>query len=147
MIEDQKIFTKKWRKQFSELDGLDEFGIETKPGWNNLIWELSLSIQQYCKNSDLKVKVVQVKQKGGGLRYYISGEQNDIIWGMIQFAESYSFNICEICGEHFARTNKQNYVQTRCHKHTREISKTKSVGIDASPPSISIPTLFTHEVN
>jgi hypothetical protein len=46
---------------------------------------------EYCR-------VVQVKEKFGGLRYYLRGYRNDAINLMIEQAESLSYEICEQCG-------------------------------------------------
>lgn len=46
----------------------------------------------------IEVKVAQVKEKFGGLRFYTYGG-DDYVRGMIRFAESMSFVTCEVCGK------------------------------------------------
>ena len=138
---DQKQFTKEWKKEFSDIDVLDKYGIEIKSGWFNLIWRLSETIDAYHKTNMskyIRLRVVQVKQKFGGLRYYVDfkadkfteEDEKDItrLMGMIWFAESLSFSTCEVCGEPGERTNELLYVQTLCPKHLKEISKKSILG-------------------
>ncbi len=76
-----------------------KYGIECGPGWYNLIWDLTTTIHKYClDNNKEPVKMLQIKEKFGGLRYYInSGDK--IIVGMIWMTEAMSHNTCEDCGE------------------------------------------------
>jgi hypothetical protein len=59
----------------------------------------------------------QVKEKFGGLRFYVSGA-DDHVDGMIALAETLSYHICEHCGvmdETVVCTGK-GWVQTLCMK-------------------------------
>lgn len=74
------------------------FGIECDKGWYWLIENLMSTIYQYCKNNDKKIPdILQIKEKFGGLRFYIQGG-NELIDGMIWYAEHLSYHICEKCG-------------------------------------------------
>ena len=76
--------------------------IDTEDGWYDLIDNLCGFIQERVdKNSHLgieQVKAAQVKQKMSGLRFYYDGGDDIIIEGAVQFAESLSYRICEVCG-------------------------------------------------
>jgi hypothetical protein len=75
------------------------FGFECNDGWFTLIDTLMESIQNYVK-WNLKgeeIQLIQVKEKFGGLRFYINGG-NDMIRGMIWYAEALSNKTCEFCG-------------------------------------------------
>ena len=66
------------------------------------------------KNFD-PVTIIQIKEKFGGLRFYYDGG-DDIIFGMVLFAESLSLSICETCG---TRINVETHIKngwryTRC---------------------------------
>lgn len=75
-----------------------EFGIECNKGWYWLLDNLMESITTYCKNNNKNFpKVVQIKEKFGGLRFY-ADDTDSKIDGMIWFAEYLSYNICENCG-------------------------------------------------
>lgn len=57
--------------------------------------------------------IIQIKEKFGGLRFYIDGG-DDTIYGMISLAEGMSYRTCEFCGttENVGRT--QGWIITCC---------------------------------
>lgn len=61
-----------------------------------------------------KVDIIQVKEKFGGLRFYIDGG-DDSIYGMIDLAENMSYNTCETCGstKNVGQTTK-GWISTIC---------------------------------
>ena len=60
----------------------------------------------------------QIKEKFGGLRFYISG--GDVATGhYIEFAEAMASRTCEICGSPGEPRNT-GWVKTLCDKHHRE---------------------------
>lgn len=59
--------------------------------------------------------VIQVKEKFGGLRFYVHGA-TDEQYAMIQFAESMSYRTCEVCGDR-GRGNGGGWITVRCKKH------------------------------
>lgn len=67
---------------------------EIDSGWNKLVKDL---IEDLIKLGWDK-EVCQVKQKFGGLRFYIN-DGTDEIFNRISKAEDDSFNICEITGK------------------------------------------------
>ena len=83
-------------------------GFSVENGWLRLIDKLSGFIESQIKdlsNEDKdKIYVTQIKNKFGGLRYYLNFPEKyypDIqykIDGAIAFAESLSFHICQKCG-------------------------------------------------
>ena len=66
-----------------------------------------------------QVVAVQVKEKFGGLRFYIVGG-DDYIRGLIDFAEAMSYDICEVCGEKGHLRNDKPWIRTLCDKHAEE---------------------------
>ena len=56
------------------------------------------SISYYGHENGSAPKIMQVKEKFGGLRFYVHGA-NDFLNGMIHMAEAASFKICEQCGK------------------------------------------------
>ena len=97
------------------------WGFSCGDGWFKLIYELSSTIQSYIDNNKApQVVVVQVKEKYGGLRFYTQGEDR-LIHGMIWFADSLSYSICEMCGSMKNVTqNKKGWISTLCKKCRRE---------------------------
>lgn len=77
------------------------WGFSCGDGWFDLIDQLCGNIQSYIDNNKHlnvpQVTVDQVKEKFGTLRFYVTGG-NELIRGMIWFAESMSGRICETCG-------------------------------------------------
>ena len=66
-------------------------------GWYDLIYDLSKKISQI----DPEVEVIQVKEKFGGLRFYVekvSKASAEEIYNLITIAENKSLTICENCG-------------------------------------------------
>lgn len=92
-------------------------GICTGDGWYWLIDQLCEHLQfNIDKNEQPQLVAVQVKEKFGGLRFYIRGasdKQHDIVG----FAEDLSCAICEYCGstENVTRTT-DGWIRTECAK-------------------------------
>jgi hypothetical protein len=81
-----------------------------------LIRDLCVRIQS-ALDADPKLKqifsAVQVKEKYGGLRFYVNGG-DDNIENMITQAEQTSESTCELCGKHGETLNKHGWLQTLC---------------------------------
>jgi NADH pyrophosphatase NudC (nudix superfamily) len=80
----------------------------------NIVWqtEFKQKTDTEYKSDYIPVKFDQVKEKFGGLRIYHSGG-DDYIDGLIGMAESFSYKICEICGER-GQPNKGGWISTLC---------------------------------
>jgi hypothetical protein len=71
----------------------ESFGIQCGKGWAGLYGPLiDLCLQR-------GIVVNQVKEKFGGLRFYVGGPGNDSLNDIIRAAEAESFHTCEQCGE------------------------------------------------
>ena len=85
-------------------------------GWNELVSNLCDKIAQYQKNvkdpSFEDPVVMQIKEKFGGLRFYVYGG-DDYIQGMIDFAECISYSICEDCSQP-GKPRHEGWVRTLC---------------------------------
>jgi hypothetical protein len=93
------------------------WGIATRDGWFGLIDALCHDIQAYIdKNNISQVEAFQVKEKFGGLRFYVEGgdEYTD---KLIHKACILSYTICEKCGstENVVQTNT-GWIYTLCQK-------------------------------
>ena len=122
-----KIFVKRPR-----LDGGHyPFWFECGSGWCGLIDTLCRNIQGHIDNQntnyDYKIKrgeakeedrpnfqvvATQVKEKFGGLRFYTYGG-DQYIDGLINMAESMSYNICEVCANP-GKVGGGGWVTTMC---------------------------------
>ena len=72
---------------------LEECKSQVGKGWAELITRC----YEACKTTD-SVRILQVKEKFGGLRFYIYGG-NDYVDDVITKAEKESSSICEKCGK------------------------------------------------
>lgn len=94
------------------------FGIQTGDGWFWLINHLCRHLQDLTDKRGLpQVVAFQVKEKFGGLRFYVV-TANIEQYHAIEFAESLSFATCEECGamEDVKRLSKNGWLSTRCDK-------------------------------
>jgi hypothetical protein len=87
-------------------------------GWQPLIEKLHIDLL----NIDPNYEVLQIKEKFGGLRYYIQMSFEMSIYNaqeaLIEEAEAKSFTICEYCGEPGKeRRNGLRWIKTTCEKH------------------------------
>lgn len=90
------------------------------PGWVPLVDELHRKVQEIVPD----VHVVQVKEKFGGLRYYIGSVPEDKyeqVYALIRGAETLSYKTCEECGEPgTSDADKGYWLKTLCTTHRRE---------------------------
>ena len=93
------------------------FGLECGDGWYNLIYALCEDLEQQAILEETPLpEAKQVKQKLGGLRFYVTGETREML-DLIDAAESRSETLCEVCGAHAERFSDRGWVKTRCKEH------------------------------
>lgn len=97
--------------------------IDCDDGWYSLIYGLSNTIEFHLEYlpPDLKGKIfaVQVKEKFGGLRFYLN-HGTPYIDGAVQMAEAMSYCTCETCGNKGSQRNVKGYVFVACDIHYEE---------------------------
>ena len=111
MNEDKtKEITKKYPKIFKE-----NFWFEHGDGWYKIIDNLCYKIQSYLEDFDNveQVEALQVKEKFGGLRFYISGG-DEYTSELIDEAEDKSVATCESCGESGTIKKMGCWLMCRC---------------------------------
>jgi hypothetical protein len=109
----------KYPKLYSKLSYF-----ECDIGWFSLIDELSKNIEainEKYSNSEHMITAAQVKEKFGGLRFYvdsygISNEDYETCTKLISEAENLSYTICEMCGTTPASVTKTRWIRTLCDK-------------------------------
>ena len=79
------------------------WGIDTGPGWYDLIYDLSAKLEKLITDlpqdqKDWDCKAAQVKEKFGGLRFYMTAETEEMS-NLIREAENQSVQTCEQCGK------------------------------------------------
>lgn len=93
----------------------------TSPGFFDINKGWYLLVKQLIEeliNAGWDKKILQVKEKFGGLRFYTAGlteEQNKIV----SKYESLSYKTCEECGEP-GKTNNSGWITTLCDKHFKD---------------------------
>ena len=119
-ISDTDIINKYWFFQPDPTlqNNLIAFGFECGPGWLSMINELCEKLDNLIseKHLDLKndFRVLQVKEKYAGLKFYVSSAYDDI-FDLIDEYEDMSYNICEECGKSPAhQVEKHGWIMTRC---------------------------------
>lgn len=85
----------------------ETFGIQCGPGWKSLYEPL---IEQ-CKKKAIVVR--QIKEKFGGLRFYIVQHDSELQKAINQACRD-SFHMCEKCGNPGQLVNQNGWYQTRC---------------------------------
>lgn len=96
---------------------------ECDAGWFELLKKLVVIIQaeidRLPEAERAQVYARQVKEKLGGLRFYMSekGKKNAAIRAAIERAEELSFKTCEVCGNSGECSTVRNWVATRCKEH------------------------------
>ena len=93
---------KELKKEFPVLFRNCYCGCSAEDGWYDLIRDLCIEIEKIAKEKALTGNdyplVAQVKEKFGGLRFYIDGGCQEI-YDAIDAAEKKSGTICEFCGQ------------------------------------------------
>jgi hypothetical protein len=97
------------------------WGIDTGDGWYWLINKLCSNLQWNTDHNNRpdktypQVVAVQVKEKFGGLRFYIESG-TDKQYAVISFAESLSYGICEKCGSTKDVGQTKGWITVLCKK-------------------------------
>lgn len=94
---------------------LMKWGFECEDGWFKIIWELFERLEPLVAESAAEgpFEVIQIKQKMGGLRVYLSRE-NAAIEDAIRTACEASVTTCERCGEPGFLDWENDWYQTLC---------------------------------
>jgi hypothetical protein len=91
-------------------------------GWFQIIFDLSKKITELDPN----IEAIQVKEKFGGLRFYIEPvDKNKFaeVYKTINDYENESFKTCEICGtKENVHTQGPNWIKTLCDNCRNEWS-------------------------
>jgi hypothetical protein len=110
----EKIFALK-PEWFKDLP----YGVECGDGWFDVISELVtklLALEAEEPDNFTHFKVLQIKQKLGGLRFYVDCRMLEHTYKINTLITSYehkSFNVCELCGKD-AKVRTLGYVITLC---------------------------------
>lgn len=101
------------------------YGIEAGDGWHALIKKLVVSLHYASLDRPVdfkEFKVVQIKEKFGGLRFYTS-TSSFISYFFIHSAERESYTTCEMCGRSGQLGNIGNWLRTTCNDCFKQLTE------------------------
>jgi len=115
-------------RNYSIQTNLMPFGCECGDGWFDLIYKLSSDLEaefQKLAEADKAEALendyyiaVQVKEKFGGLRFYLSATTDEMD-ALVDKAEEDSFKICEVCGKP-GEPRGGGWISTLCDEHKKK---------------------------
>jgi hypothetical protein len=127
-----KVLAEKYKHLFAEdsLEPFPLFGFECGKGWYNILKMLIEHIDIYLKHKHKGVpegfRITQVKEKFGGLRFYVDGA-DDVVHELIRMTETLAENTCEYCGSNQnIMTTKGGWMITACEQCTKTNSALSS---------------------
>jgi hypothetical protein len=109
-----------WRREEQPITDSGFFSVGY--GWYPIVKDLITDLIELGWNK----QVVQVKEKFGGLRFYIN-EGSKEIYDKISDAEKLSYETCEICGEKGEPRKDMGWITTLCDEHYNTKKMTKLV--------------------
>jgi hypothetical protein len=116
------VFIKQYPNLFKEYP---RSGFSVGEGWFNLLHTLCPVLEGAILSAPPEIQpglyVAQVKEKFGGLRFYMN-QETPYMSGAIALAENMSYSICEMCGKPGQLRNK-GWARTLCDKHHKEREK------------------------
>ena len=96
-------------------------GFRHDDGWFHILWRLCEDLEPLVtaleQQTELPFEVLQVKEKFGGLRFYVN-HANDAIRLRIETAQLESFRTCEVCGQPGTR-REGGWIKTLCDQHAK----------------------------
>jgi hypothetical protein len=94
-----------------------KYFFEVGDGWFGILNNLIIGIRDNDKKKGGWItKVTQIKEKFGGLRFYVTGT-SDKNWALIRNAEHKSYGVCEITGSEVeVGTWNDGWIRTICRK-------------------------------
>ncbi len=103
-------------------------GFEHDDGWFDILVRLCEDLEPlvaaFEQASGIQFEVLQVKEKFGGLRFYVNCRRNEAVRQRIGIAADESFRTCEVCGQP-GTLREGVWIKTLCDEHesAREAEK------------------------
>ncbi len=105
------------KDKYKIFSDIHDANISVGDGWYDVIDGGCLLIQEYLdKNTDIAVKVVQIKEKFGEMRFYYDGHGDHYVKEIVEMMEEATNTVCERCGIHCEKKiNKVGWLKTMCN--------------------------------
>jgi hypothetical protein len=114
------VFRKLHPDRYQRGTALGERTIECGPGWYALVARLAGTLEAQLQRQPPKQRrqmyCVQVKEKFGGLRFYMSAKTSSMD-AAIRRAVAKSFRVCEDCGRGGTLRDRRGWYATLCDAH------------------------------
>lgn len=94
-------------------DGIEWWDNFYPEGWRDIVHRLYASIEAVSPGH----KILQIKEKFGGLRYYVAVDNYADVDALIRDAEAESFMTCEDCGQPGTLRIDRVWRSTLCDEH------------------------------
>jgi hypothetical protein len=94
-------------------------------GWYPLLFELDERLSEI----DPDYRIAQIKEKFGGLRYYIESKRYDKAQEIVDEIEDRSYTICEITGKPGRPTRKNGWIKTLSYEDFPDLEPVRDVEI------------------
>jgi hypothetical protein len=107
-----------WLKKTATGTSMNLFGMECGDGWYYLLDDLCFELDRiFTGNPELLegFYVAQIKEKFGGLRFYVSFGTDEMDAVIDRFEEK-SFKVCEDCGKKGKLVKVKGWYRTQCPK-------------------------------
>lgn len=101
----EKVFRAAYPELFPEA-GHGYCGFSCGWGWAPIL----LNLCEELRKQEIEGKILQVKEKFGGLRFYFTNERAE---SLIRSAENLSLTTCEFCGAE-GHTQDRRWIKTLC---------------------------------
>lgn len=111
------IYPELFREEEREYP-VEEYGLGVGRGWYSILADLVREVREIDEARGTRSMLVQVKEKFGGLRFYLQDTTNDH-WEAISRAESRSLETCEDCGAPGQMYN-DGWISTLCRDDARK---------------------------
>lgn len=109
-----------WKEDDTDL-GVEWIYGSVGPGWKDILTRLIEDLETLGWNG----QILQVKEKFGGLRFYINGGPKGVHERIVQ-AERESYDVCERCGQP-GKLRPIDWWKTLCDEHAKAEEKDGSV--------------------
>ena len=132
--DEYEVFSKHMEESYPKMFGKPYGGFCVGKGWWPILESLCANIQSHIDwqqeqkekygrgDGCEQVRVQQVKEKFGGLRFYYTGGDN-YVQGMVRMAEVWAARSCEECGAP-GKTRGGGWIRTLCDEHAEEQAQT-----------------------